>query len=730
MHRKKKMRLRQREERIVIRAAAEAQEIQIAGASEGFELLAEDIAASGDGKPKLKKFAMTAYTGVAMNVGFGSPVVVDLAGMQISGQAKPILKAHDAEQIVGHTQVIEASSQRLKVAGVISGVGEAAKEVVELASNGFPWQASIGASIQKLEFVDQGESVKVNGRNFNGPVYVARQTVLGEVSFVPMGADGNTSASVAASKQEGIDMNFEAWLKAKGFDPATISAEAKTFLKAQFDADGKAPPAPPTPPAAPALQAKASDDSSYSAAWDAMAADAKRRQDIRKLALEAGKNYRGDPDRLNQIRELEIKACNDEKCDARAFELDLLRLSRFDGPMIISGAGKQELTAEVWEAAICKSHRLKGYEEQFEEQTLEAADKLCRNGLSLKRMLLAGARSSGYDGDESDFAGVCRAIVRGSGIKAGVGPSTGVQVPGILGNTGNKFLAASFMNVEQSWRGIAKIRPVNDFKQITTYRMSGDNTFLRVAPSGEIKHGALAETSYTNQAKTFGRLLGISREDYINDDLQAFVSVAQELGRGAADALNNIFWTAWLDDSTFFPVDKSKLNYDDGAADSVLDLAGLNNADSMFAIQTKPDGTPLGATPKILLVPAALKNTALALMTNTGLVVGTTPASGPNVNVFAGRYTVVSSAFLHRTTLKDENGVSQSVTGSSTAWYMLADPMDIPCIEVVFLNGRDTPTIEQGEFEFERLGLATRAYFDFGVSKQEYRGGVKMKGAA
>jgi hypothetical protein len=189
---------------------------RIEGASEGFELVA-DQEAGADGKPKLKRFAMTAYTGGAMNVGFGTPVVVDLAGLTVLRQANPILKQHDADQIVGHTDKVEVSAQRLKVSGVMSGVGDAAAEVQALAANGFPWQCSIGCSVQSREFVEAGQSVKVNGRTFEGPVIVARKTTLGEVSFVPIGADQNTSAVVAA--QQGSAVNFESWLKAAGVRP-------------------------------------------------------------------------------------------------------------------------------------------------------------------------------------------------------------------------------------------------------------------------------------------------------------------------------------------------------------------------------------------------------------------------------------------------------------------------------------------------------------------------------
>ena len=38
----------------------------------------------------------------------------------------------------------------------------------------------------------------VNGRQYAGPLNVVRKATLGEISFVDLGADGATSASVAA----------------------------------------------------------------------------------------------------------------------------------------------------------------------------------------------------------------------------------------------------------------------------------------------------------------------------------------------------------------------------------------------------------------------------------------------------------------------------------------------------------------------------------------------------
>jgi len=69
---------------------------------------------------RLRRFAMTAYTGGQMDLaGWKHPVVVDLSGLEIASQTRPILKDHDGGQIVGHTDGLFVKSNRLNVTGVI-----------------------------------------------------------------------------------------------------------------------------------------------------------------------------------------------------------------------------------------------------------------------------------------------------------------------------------------------------------------------------------------------------------------------------------------------------------------------------------------------------------------------------------------------------------------------------------------------------------------------------------
>ena len=131
--------------------------------------------------------------------GWRHPVVVDLAGLAIPSQSRPIRFGHDATAGVGHTDNIRVSGGQLEATGVISRDTVAAREVVASSKNGFPWQASIGASVEEFEFVKDKQRVMVNGQEHAGPINVVRKSTLSEISFVDLGADGQTSASVAAT---------------------------------------------------------------------------------------------------------------------------------------------------------------------------------------------------------------------------------------------------------------------------------------------------------------------------------------------------------------------------------------------------------------------------------------------------------------------------------------------------------------------------------------------------
>jgi hypothetical protein len=635
--------------------------------------------ASGDAgaSTALPKFRMVAYTGGPMKVaGWRHPVVIDLAGLAIPSQSRPIRFGHDATAGVGHTSAVAVEDGKLVASGVISRDTHAAKEVVASARNGFPWQASVGASVEAFEFLRENQSATVNGREVQGPLNIVRRATLGEISFVDLGADGGTTASIAASGEAGGAGGCHDVGAAGGAPTAGGSGAGTPDPVRDFRAQ--------------------------------MAAETDRVAAIRRLCAGAH-------------AAIESQAIR-EGWDATRTELEVLRASRPKAPAgpAIHANGQAGITQKVLEAACILSGRLETPEKHCEERDLEAASRAFGRTMGLQELLLHAAWANGYSGRTfRDWHGVMDAAFGRphDRIEASVGNST-ISIAGILSNVANKFLLEGFFSVERTWRNICAVRSVTDFKTVTSYRLTGNDGYEKVAPGGEIKHGTLGEESYSNKAETYALMLSIDRTDIINDDLGAITTVPRKLGSGSGKTINEVFWAAFMANSGFFTV--SNKNYISGA-DTVLSIDGLTKAEVTFMDQVDSDGKPIGVLPSILLVPTALSAMGSQLFKSLELRDNTANARYPVTNPHQGKFRVEVSRYLG----------NPKFTGNSTkAWYLLADASDLPVVEMAFLNGQESPTIETAEQTFNRLGIQMRGYHDFGVALQDPRGGVKSKGEA
>ena len=146
----------------------------------------------------------------------------------------------------------------------------------------------------------------------------------------------------------------------------------------------------------------------------------------------------------------------------------------------------------------------------------------------------------------------------------------------------------------------------------------------------------------------------------------------------------------------------------------------MSKARTAFGKQLKKYGTPLGLRPTILLVPPELEDQALMLTKATQFNNGADGMTPANYNPQAGRFQVVTSSYL---SAKAMNGSSE------TAWYLLVDPNRLAAFETSFLNGKDKPTVERADADFDTLGIQFRGYIDFGVSAQDFRAALKVTGA-
>lgn len=149
-----------------------------------------ELAAGGEGKAR--RFRGIAYSGLPVNDHpYWGQVVFDLASTKAE-QRIPVLRDHDPDKIVGHTEAVAIGSN-ISVEGVFDETAFSG-EVAKLSDAGFPWQMSVNIKPGSIEEVRPGEKFSMNGHEVTGPAVVFRNSNIREVSFVPVGADANTNA--------------------------------------------------------------------------------------------------------------------------------------------------------------------------------------------------------------------------------------------------------------------------------------------------------------------------------------------------------------------------------------------------------------------------------------------------------------------------------------------------------------------------------------------------------
>jgi len=507
-------------------------------------------------------------------------------------------------------------------------------------------------------------------------------------------------------------MEFHDYVRSVGLDPLALSAEQLDAMEAVWRQQNKPKPAPK--PADPNTGKPAGETIE-----DVVAAAEKEKERRDGITALAKTYIQRAPDRLTEI-DAACRIARDNGLTVQEAEHALLKACYANGPAAFVPSQPQ-ISQQVVEAAAARAAGVsrETVERSYSDQVLSAADRHFKGGCGLQRLLAFVAQSNGVrDAHVSDMKGLLRGAFAGADgvpVASGFGPST-YSVSGILSNLANKFILDAFNAVERTWRLITAVRPVSDFKQITSYALTGDLTYKKIGPGGEVKHGTFGEQSYTNQAHMYGLMLGLSFQDIRNDDLGALNKLGTRLGRGGALTINDVFWAAFLaGHGTFWSAANG--NYA-AHADYAFTLEKLGNAEAAWSLRTDPDGKPMTDEAMFLLTPPLHKLDGKRYMASSRV---SDDASEGEVNPLAGMWTPISSRYI----------ANSSITGYSTSnYFLVADPAVLPVIETVFLDGKEEPTVETAEPDFDRLGIMLRGTHAFGVSKQEPRGAYKFKQTA
>ena len=666
----------------------------------------------------LPTFSATAYSGGKLFVrGFNSPVVVDLDGLEVNANAT-ILLDHDSTKRVGHPDSITVRDGKIFASGVISAENEHAQEVINSTRNGFRWQVSIGARPTELKRVEAGKSAVVNGRRQEGPFVLATRSKLNEISFVGSGGDEDNQVSIAAQSGKNLkedDLNMENKDVSNQTDstkPEDTKAEEVVLAQS-------------TNAAVNIDASTVTTTNDIQAFRDQMANEITRANEISAICKE-----------FPEIYAQSIK----EGWDASRAELEVLRQGRnrpdndveasSGGPFIQSRVSADRNTAgQAVEASLCMQFGMPEEKvgKHFDEQTMNLAASAEYRGLGLHYLMYQTIRAAGghYRPGVMDNDTIQSFLRSESSIQASSpGTFSHLTTSGILSNVANKMLLESFLAVETTIPTIFGRKTVTDFKQNSSYRLAADGELLEIPAGGEIKLMDLDEESFTNQAKTWGRMITLTRKDMINDDLGAFERIPRLLGRKAALKLEKEGWKTILGNAgSFFSAGNGNLLT---GANSTLQISSLTTAEQTFMDQVDEVGDPIMLAARYLVTGTALATPADTLMGESSIIMesrntsATTAKAVPRQNPHAGKWESISSPYAN----------AQGLTGSSaTKWWLFSDPSDVPAFCISYLNGRDTPQIESSDLHFNHLGMSWRCVFDFGVDQQDHRGAVQSDGA-
>ncbi len=602
-----------------------------------------------------------------------SPNAIDLA--RVGANLCPFLNAHNAYDVAGVLgRVIEARIENGQLVGTVAFADTDAGRAAEgQVSRGEVTGISIGYNVRTWTLTEQTDE---------SDTWTATRWELLEVSLVPVPADpaagvrsahGNTPPG---ETQEDNDMRRN--LPGGAAAAALASTTSPTALAAADQQ--RSEPAAPAAPAAPAPTPSPS-VSRFTPIEALDFVEQARSFGVETRARElVDQNGRG---------EVGTEAARSAVMQAAA-EAQRAATGGTRGTPGFGANGRQEEGARnaIADALVARTLR---------EQPSDAA----REFMGMRLLEIAASRA-GLSPRERDPITILRAA------------HTSSDFPMLMENAGNRVLLARYNAAAPTYRDLAARRDLTDFKPTSLLRVGDFPTLLPYAEDGEIKAGTIGEGKEQVILGSYGRILRLSRQAIVNDDLGAFDQVFGSIGRMIARFENNTFYAMKAqnnglgpklsDGKTLFHADHGNLFT--GASGADMDIDSLGTARAAIRKQKDADDQILNIAPSRVLVGPELETKAEQLISPLQ------PQQAGNVNPFAGRLTPT---------------VDGTITGK--AWELYADPNDLPTFVYGYLADAPGPRVLSEE-SFNVDGMAWRVTEDFYAGAVDYRGAVRNTGKA
>jgi len=610
--------------------------------------------------------------------------ILVMSGAEYPAQV-PLLRVHNrwsTDDVMGSVRDIHNGSNQL-VGRLHFATDEATERDWQKTREGHLTDVSIGYRVLESEMIKQGTTKTIAGRKWtatDGPLRVSTRWQLKEASMVPIGADPNAKIREdnAGRKPPELEADMPSKTKPKNEDVVEDTGERVEAVE--------------TKPAAKPEPVEAVDADAIRA--EAVKAERKRVAELRKLA--------GD-----DVSVETVQRAIDEGWDASRASSEFLKDIRENRePAVTVGADRSEGMIPGLSAALCQRAGI-----ILNDDERQAAEEF--RGIGLQDSARLCLRHTGDVPVNVDTL-FGRAIATGTFTE-------------LLGTSATKSLQASYTEYPSTFQTWAGTRDVADFKTYKDIKLSAFASTELVNEAGEIAHGVISEKYEEYAALTYGKRFAITRQMFYNDDLDGFLRIPAQLGIAAKRKIDDLGYadlysnsgvgpTMTEDSQALFYASRTTPNYKTGSGGALGDAGMTACKTLMRKIQGLASET-INVYPVYLLVPPELEHTALKLVQSQELMAhGSTDTTLYTKNIHQGTLKVIVEPRL------------SGATNGTTAWYLIADPRQVPHYVVVYLRGARTPTLERHDPP-EILGLGWRVYHDCGVAALDWRGILRAKGA-
>ncbi|EBA08943.1 unknown protein encoded within prophage CP-933U [Sagittula stellata E-37] len=284
----------------------------------------------------------------------------------------------------------------------------------------------------------------------------------------------------------------------------------------------------------------------------------------------------------------------------------------------------------------------------------------------------------------------------------------------ILSSIAGKAALKGWEEAEETFQLWTSVGTLTDFKPTTRVGLGLLDALPEVVEGANYTYGTVGDRGEPITLATYGRLFRITRQAIINDDLSMLSSIPMKGGRAARRTIGNLVYGVLTgnpnmsDGTALFHADHNNLA-GSGAAPSIATLSAGRTA--MKTQKEREGGPSLNIRPAYILSPAALETDFDQLINST---VDPTATKGHAKNPVAGMAEVISDARLD--------------DASATAWYLAANPAAFDTIEVAYLDGVQSPYIEQ-KTGWTSDGVELKVRIDAGVAPLDFRTMYKNAGA-